>query len=280
MLKRVASILLCLCLLLASFVYYAGKDLSAEVDAYYSYDGVKTYTMKDATLHTTLSNYTETVSGTSYRTTGVQGMNVGTTYIYTAKIYTGSAGVDVCTIWRTDIDNKNTVRMNYYSSLSATSTSSCTTAGHANDLLVVTSNGTNYLLAATGNSDHAIARYKISGQNLYFTGYIKLQNTNGSKMGFAAVRQLKHTGGYFYLLLKTGEHFYYCRISDTDNGGSASNPSVYTAYHMAYLDKKNAVFALNNSSTTTMPTLKLGSVRDSLTTSLKKRSIPRILSLR
>ena len=57
--------------------------------------------MKDASILDTLPNGSATISGTSYATTGVQGMNVGTSYIYTAKIYIGKANVSAATIYRT-----------------------------------------------------------------------------------------------------------------------------------------------------------------------------------
>ena len=114
-----------------------------------TYNGYKTYTMKDAKILSKLPNSSGKVSGVTYSTTSVQGMNVGTTYIYNAKIYSGKQNVNVATIFRTTIDKGVTEEMEYYSSLSASSPSTCTTAGHANDLLVVTANDVNYLLAAT-----------------------------------------------------------------------------------------------------------------------------------
>ncbi|MBQ7647399.1 MAG: InlB B-repeat-containing protein, partial [Clostridia bacterium] len=239
---------LCLCFIFSSFALYAGSDGTLHADAAYSYNGYKTWTMKDASILDTLPNGSATISGTSYATTGVQGMNVGTSYIYTAKIYTGKANVSAATIYRTAIDSKTTVPMSYYASTSATSTSPCTTVGHANDLLVVTANDTNYLLAANCEDGHAISRYKIDGTKLYFTGYFDLINTSGNSMTCSSLRQLKHTGGYFYLILKNAENFYYCKIPDTASGGSSSNPTKINAYKIAILDKRNGVFAKSSSS--------------------------------
>lgn len=65
-----------------------GSLLNAE--AVNNHNGYKTYTMSDPTKHATLPDGSVTIDGTGYSTTSVQGMNVGTSYIYTAKIYSGS----------------------------------------------------------------------------------------------------------------------------------------------------------------------------------------------
>jgi len=244
--KKIISVLLCLCFI---FPFYE------IVNAAITYKDYTTWTMKDATLLTTLPNNSTNVNGVTYRTTGVQGMNVGTTFIYTAKIYTGDEKVDVVTIYRTRIDSNDTIVMECYDSPSATTPGACSTAGHANDLHVVTAYDTNYLLSATNNSAHAVARYLISGIKLYFTGYFKLVRSNGNSMGCGAMRQFKHADGYFYMIFKTGESFYYGKIPDTAPGGSSSNPTKVPVFKIATLDKRNAIFAKSSSSYGTYPNL-------------------------
>ena len=217
-------------------------------------DYYKTYTMKDATILSKLPNGSGKVNGISYSTTSLQGMNVGTLYIYTAKIYSGKDNVKVATIFRTIIDTGVTEEMEYYNSISATTPSVCTTAGHANDIHVVLANDINYLLSATGESEHAISRYRIKGKKLYFTGYFKLVTKSGRAITCSALRQFSHSGGYYYFIFKTGESFYYGKVPETDPG-SESNPSVITIFKIATLDKRNAVFAKSSSSYGTYPNM-------------------------
>ena len=212
-----------------------------------TYNGYKTYTMKDAKILSKLPNSSGKVSGVTYSTTSVQGMNVGTTYIYNAKIYSGNQNVNVATIFRTTIDKGVTEEMEYYSSLSASSPSTCTTAGHANDLLVVTASDVNYLLAATCESEHAVSRYMIKGKKLYFTGYFKLVTTGGKAISCSSLRQYKHASGYFHLIFKTGESVYYGKVLDSATGNK-NNPTEIKVFKIAILDKRNAVFAKSSSS--------------------------------
>ncbi len=216
-------------------------DNGGETTSAYTYNGYKTYTMAEASLLSIHSN--QTVGGTNC--TSMQGMNVGTSYIYTAKRNSADTYVSIA---RTTISSGAITFMNYYSSTSATSTSGNNTCGHANDMVVVTTDNVNYMLVATGKTGTALTRLKISGTNLYFTGCFDLVNTNGSSISASSVRQYKHTGGYFYLLIKNGETFYYCKISDTATGGSTSSPTKVTCYKIFTIDKRNAVFAKSNSS--------------------------------
>lgn len=216
-------------------------DFGGETTASYSYSGYKTWTMADASL---LSIHADkSVGGTTC--TSMQGMNVGTTYIYTAKRNSTDTYVKFA---RTNIDTGAVAYMSYYSSTSATTESGCDTCGHANDMVVVTANSVNYMFVATTEKTTALTRLKISGTGLYFTGYFDLVNTSGSSITASSVRQYKHTGGYFYLLIKNGETFYYCKIADTATGGSASSPTKVICYKIFTIDKRNAIFAKSNSS--------------------------------
>ncbi|MBQ3195376.1 MAG: InlB B-repeat-containing protein [Clostridia bacterium] len=247
----IVSVLLCLCLLCPALAVTAANisvntESKAKIElpltsSKYSYNGYTTWTMKEAKLVSLHAN--QTVGGTNC--TSMQGMNVGTTYIYTAKRNSDDTYVSIA---RTNANTGAVSYMNYYSSTSATSTSACNSCGHANDLLVVTADSVNYMFVATGKSGKALTRLKISGTNLYFTGYFDLVNTNGTSMSASSVRQYKHSGGYFYLLIKNGETFYYCKIADTATGGSSASPTKITCYKIFTIDKRNAIFAKSSSS--------------------------------
>ena len=242
---NINSFLFCL------FIIFSLHETSKEVIVSNDY---KTYTMKDAKILSKLPNRSGKVSGATYQTTSVQGMNVGTTYIYNAKIYSGNKNVNVATIFRTNVDKGVTEEMEYYSSLTASSPSTCTTAGHANDLLVVTWKDINYLLSATCEAEHAVSRYLIKGKKLYFIGYFKLVTTNGKAISCSSLRLFKHASGYLHLIFKTGESVYYGKILDSDLVNK-SNPTEIKVFKIAILDKRNAVFAKSSSSYGTYPNM-------------------------
>ncbi|MDY4898641.1 MAG: InlB B-repeat-containing protein [Eubacteriales bacterium] len=211
----------------------------------YSYSGYKSYTASDISLFKTVPN--KTIGGLTC--TAMQGMNVGTTYIYTVKIHKDEQRAS---IMRTNANTGEQVEMSYYSSLSATSASNCTTLGHANDLTVVTvtENGSsvNYMYVATCTSGKTVARLKISGTKLYFTGYFKTVNSSGTAFTVSSIRGIRRTGGYLYFLVKSGMNFYTFRVAEGANGGSASSPTSVTCYKAFTIDTRNAVYALSSSS--------------------------------
>jgi hypothetical protein len=84
--------------------------------------------------------------GKSYSTTGVQGMNVGEKYIYSAKIHYNKPDVKnkiiAVSIFRTDITTKKTKEM---------ICSKCYNTGHANDILtIIDKKNVKHLLITTG----------------------------------------------------------------------------------------------------------------------------------
>lgn len=204
----------------------------------YSASGYKT--------HTTASIFAKVANQTLFNKTcsGMQGMNVGTTYIYTAKIKTDNSAVAIV---RTNANTGDQTVMSYYSSTSATSASSCTSLGHANELTVVTKteNGksVNYMYVATCADGYpGIARLKIDGTKLYFTGYFAPTKTSGATFNGGGIKGVYHSGGYFYFLFKSGMTFYHCRISDSASGGTKSNPTAVTCYKAFTIDTRNAIF--------------------------------------
>lgn len=225
-----------------------GETVNMETPSSYSYNGYKTYTSADSTLMWTLPNTTE--GGTTC--TAVQGMNVGTTYCYVAKRNSDDSYAD---IWRINMDTGAKTEMAYYSSLTATSTSSNNTLYHANELNVVDIGGTNHMFAATCVAGTAMSRYKIDGAALRFTGFFKMVTASGSSVTISAMRHVKTSGGYLYFLIKRANYFYTCRIPENATGGSASNPTPVTIYRIFTIDTRNAVFATSNSAASTISTM-------------------------
>ncbi|MBQ3195886.1 MAG: InlB B-repeat-containing protein [Clostridia bacterium] len=266
------SIILCLCMLLPAYPvtaaikpadpYAAGEALigDGETDydfsglqtyaigtepgvgtAVYSYNGQTTYTNSNCSLKWTVPNTTEGGNTMS----AMQGLNVGTTYCYAAKIDGSDA---YCDVTRINMNTGEKTVMAYYSSLTATSEGSNNTMGHANDITVVGINGVNYMYVATMKKGTAITRLKIDGTKLRLTGYFKLVNASGDSISVSAIKQVKVSGGYAYFLLKSGNTFYSFKVSSTANGGSASSPTAVNVYKLFTIDTRNAVFAKSNSS--------------------------------
>ncbi len=209
--------------------------------AVYSYNGQTTYTNSNCSLKWTVPNTTEGGNTMS----AMQGLNVGTTYCYTAKIDGSDA---YCDVTRINMNTGEKTVMAYYSSLTATSESSNNTMGHANDITVVGIDGVNYMYVATMEKGTAITRLKIDGTKIRLTGYFKLVNASGDSISVSAIKQVKVSGGYAYFLLKSGNTFYSFKVSSTANGGSASNPTAVNVYKVFTIDTRNAVFAKSNSS--------------------------------
>jgi hypothetical protein len=87
-----------------------------------------------------------------------------------------------------------------------------------------------------------LASYKVSGDNLTFTGYIIL-SYGGKSISVGGIREFERDtkNGIYYLLFKSGETFYHGQVKEADLSGK-NNPKI-KIYKLAYLDKKNAVFA-------------------------------------
>ncbi|MBE6677609.1 MAG: hypothetical protein E7597_02310 [Ruminococcaceae bacterium] len=209
--------------------------------AVYTYNGQTTYTNSNCTLKWTVPNTTEGGNTMS----AMQGLNVGTTYCYAAKIDGNDA---YCDVTRINMNTGDKTVMSYYSSTTATSEGSNNTMGHANDITVVGIDGVNYMYVATMEKGTAITRLKIDGTKLMLTGYFKLVNASGDSISVSAIKQIKVSGGYAYFLLKSGNTFYNFKVSSTAKGGSASSPTAVNVYKVFTIDTRNAVFAKSNSS--------------------------------
>jgi len=232
--KNIFSIFLFLCLF---FLLYRTSE------AKYSKNGYETWTMKDAKLvskdYPDMKVEVKDKNGKkhSYTTTRAQGMNVGKTYIYFAKICMENKKNKAVKFHRTDISTGKTVRMDCKNG--------CQQAGHVNDLLVVSTNlkgKQDVLLSTTSNEKNGIARFKINGTKLSFIGYIKV-TLKGKSVTCGGLTLYKHDtkNKKIYFLIKRGEGMYHGQISEDDllNKKDATIPM----YKIADLDRKNAILA-------------------------------------
>jgi len=220
-------------------------------EASFSYQGYKTWTMKDSGFLVNVKK------NTTHKTTSAQGMNIGTTYMYVAKIANKDKDPEAITIYRKTIDSGNPVQLTCYKSVNGKVDDRCLSAGHANDLLVVvpSKKNTNNLLSVTSDENKGLARYIIDGTKLYYTGNIKLLNNENKAIKVNGVRQFRHVNGYFYLLFKSGQDFYVGKIPDnetyfpekTTKNVNSNGTVAINIYKFARLDQKNVVFANSNS---------------------------------
>jgi len=220
--------------------YYIGDKPEITPSAY-SYNNYKTYLNSDCSFEWSVPNTTEG----GYTMTAMQGMNVGTTYCYTAKINSSDA---YCDVTRINMNTGEKTVMSYYSSPSATSASSNDSMGHANDITVVGVDGVNYMYAATLKTGTAITRLKIDGTKLIRTGFFELFTTAGTSVTASAIKGVKFSGNDICFLIKRGNSFYGCKIPSTATGGSASNPTAVTIYSLFTIDTRNAIVAKSNTS--------------------------------
>ncbi len=214
-----------------------------------SVGGFETYTENDMTFRWKVQS-SNAPDGTAC--TLMQGMYVGTTYVYTAK--TNDRGTR-CVFTRTTIKTGAQVVMEYYPSLESDATASCGTVGYANDFVIrsVAENGvsSNYMYVATAKTTVSISRLKVSGEKLYFTGCFSTVDTDGNFVSFSSLKWVCTTEGYHYFLLKTGKEFYIAKISALSTGGTVNSPEEITCYKLFTIDEKNALFATNVSELST-----------------------------
>ncbi|MBE7065687.1 MAG: hypothetical protein E7384_07760 [Ruminococcaceae bacterium] len=243
--RRILSLFIVCCLFVSTYCvgFENSANISADAATATSYN---TYTMSNTKLHTLIPN--QTLNGLPCN--AMQGLNVGTTYAYNVKIYPnddniGSANARA-NITRTNIDTGETVNMSYYASESATSPSICDTFGHANAITVYGYNSVNYMYVSNLKTPLSITRAKISGTNLYFTGFFKLVDASNNKaISPAGFKCVKQTDGYFYFIVKSGMQLYYTRISATAPGGTSSAPTEVKCVKLLTLHTRNAIFNIN-----------------------------------
>lgn len=252
--------LVCLCVSIFTFPVSASEIGS----------GAKTYTFDDVNsspLTLVANSNSHSIDGVSYKATSMQGMNVGSNYIYTVKIETqtkklgyGTDGDEVMgCIWRTKIstgEKKNCVFKNEGSS---TYINYCTALGHANDIMVrkytvgSDTSASNNMFVCTLNKNYGISRLKYAGDStdgkaqFDFGGYYKMVDSAGNLFAPGSMRYITSATedgiSYNYFLAKSHMTFLICRIAYTDLGGTKSNPSVIPCYEVFSIDTRNAIFA-------------------------------------
>ena len=261
---RIITIILCVMMVFS--VADVGTVARAAVNSSTSTNSAKTYTLSDvdSLLAKVANTGAYTINGADYKATSMQGLNVGTTYAYTAKTEstTGVNGSEAMTcMWRVKLSDGSKVRCVFKNEGASSYIEYSTALGHANDILVrkylvgTDAEETNNIFACTLNSGRGIVRLKSAGTDssgrvqLDFGGFYKMVYSSGTAFAPAGMRYItEYTDpasgkSYSYFLCKDGMDFSICRIAFDDEGGPQSSPSVVTCYKLFTIDTHNAYFA-------------------------------------
>jgi len=143
----------------------------------------------------------------------MQGMAVGSTYIYTAKI---DKNATTCILRKTKISDGST------SILTFSGKKYTTVLYHANDMDVCGIDGYSTLFVATMRQDgYSLAKIKVSGTTATITGHWTIKcGTEILKISGVAVYSNDKTNKKTTLLLKSGKNFYKVTIPWSSTSGT------------------------------------------------------------
>ena len=142
----------------------------------------------------------------------MQGMAVGATWIYTAKVK-GDNTKQV--LQKTNRKTNETVFIN-----NSDGTPYFTELGHANDMTAVSIDGkTNLFIATLRNDDYALVRMRVSGSKAKEMGHFTL-TYNGEPISVAGVSLYKKTDEKTTLLFKNQTTIYKGTVSNTAKSGT------------------------------------------------------------
>ncbi|MBE6924205.1 MAG: hypothetical protein E7466_03055, partial [Ruminococcaceae bacterium] len=192
--------------ILAGFILIRGAEPAEAATTYY-----KKYTQVDI-----IENYNGL--------TGMQGMAMDDTYIYSVKIATATE--DNAFIART---NRATGATTYMTN-GKTGTNYFTNLGHANDMEVVTVNGVKNLLVATGFSgSESIVRFTLNGTTLTQAGnYTVVYADNGNQTGASSAQVMRVNGTVLELMIKKNKYLYTATLDTAKTSGEVPITHVFT----------------------------------------------------
>jgi hypothetical protein len=143
----------------------------------------------------------------------MQGMAVGSTWIYTAKIKGSDESRQV--LQKTNRKTKETTNIK-----NSNGSDYFTYLGHANDMDVVTINDKSNLYIVTMKSDsYALVRMRIDGSKATKTGNFAL-TYNGKKVLMSGITVLSKSATSTTFIFKDGAVFYKGTVSDTAKSGT------------------------------------------------------------
>ena len=197
-LKRVFA--LCLCLLMVATVVVPAN--AATLEYYNTYSEIDTIKDKNGC-------------------TGMQGMAVGTTYLYTVKI---KGDETKATLFKTNRKTGKTITLTN----AANGKSYFTYLGHANDMDVCRLNGYSNLFVATMKTgSNSLVRMKVNGSKASKVGGYTLKY-NGKEVGVSAVAVLSKTSTKVNLLFKSGVNFFTGSVKISAKSGTIKLTKAFT----------------------------------------------------
>ena len=193
--------------------------------------------------------------------TSMQGLAVGSTYLYSVKIKTDNKSA---TIFKTHKDTGKTTQLTN----SATGGYTFSYLGHANDMDCVTLNDkTNLFIATMTEGSNSLVRLQVSGSTLTKKGAYTLKY-NDENISVTSVAILSKTSTHVNMLFKKGKTFYTgsvkisagsgtinltkafkIRVDNVQIKGKTYDMSSWTHQGMGYHDGKLYVPLYNDSNT-------------------------------
>ena len=153
--------------------------------------------------------------------TAMQGLAVGSTYLYTVKIKSDNSKQ---ILYKTHKDTKKTTLLKN----SETGNKYCTYLGHANDMDVTTLDGKSHLFVATMKSgSQSVVLIKIDGGNFKKVGQYKV-TLNGADTSVSGIAVWKKTSTEITLLFKKGVTFYKGTIGINQRSGTIAIQKIFT----------------------------------------------------
>ena len=148
----------------------------------------------------------------------MQGMAVGTSYIYCAKVTTDNTKA---AITRYNISDNKNYQLKYIDQNGKSHDYFTKDLGHANDMFAHAENGKTYLYVATGcGSDtkkdptqYQLVKLKVDGKKIYKVGQYTVQNSSRTKISFSGITYLGTSGNNIKILVKKGSQAYYFTLN-------------------------------------------------------------------
>lgn len=179
------------------------------------YDGTLPPTHKYYNDYSTITTITDRNSCTA-----MQGLAVGSTYLYTVKILSDNTKAILAKT------NKNTGTTTYLTN-STTGYSYFTNLGHANGMCVATIDSKSNLFVVTMNKNgaYALVRLEVNGSKATVKGQYKL---SGGITSASAISILESNSSTITFLFKVGKKFYKGSLSKTATSGTITTTKVFT----------------------------------------------------
>ena len=194
--RRLSACLLCTLMIVSTLIGLGTTANAASLQYYKSYSTVATIKNRS-------------------KCSSMQGMAVGSTYIYTVKIKTDNTKAFISKT------NKNTGETTVLTETASGSTY-IKYLSHANDMDVCSLDGKSNLFVATMRTDnYALVRMQVSGSKITKKGNFTLK-LNGEKTSVSGISILSKSGTKVKLLLKKGCTFYTATVDTSKSSGTVN----------------------------------------------------------